>query len=276
VYVSDLVSGEAVLLELRVARLASRGLSFALDLLLQFFTLLIIFLILAAGGYGGFDDALSTAVTLVIIVAVMVGYPVMMETLSRGRTIGKIALGLRVVRTDGGPIRFRHALVRALAGFFVDFWAVGVFGAVAVIVSLSSKNSQRVGDMLAGTLVIRERVPTQHVPVVQMPPPLAGWASELHVSALPNDLALAVRQYLGRVHQLSPNAAATLGHNLAMDVSAHLGAPVPHGVPVWAYLAAVLAERRNREEGKLRNPVVQSTNESQWAAPQDPPFQAPS
>jgi uncharacterized RDD family membrane protein YckC len=281
VYVSDLVSGEAVVLELRVAKLASRGLAFALDVLLQFFALLIIFLILGASGYVGFDDALTGAITLTVLVVVMIGYPMLMETLSRGVTVGKLALGLRVVRTDGGPIRFRQALVRALSAFFVDFWALGLFGAVAVTVSLSSKNGQRVGDMLAGTLVIRERVPQQQVTVVQMPPPLAGWAAELHLSGLPNELALAVRQYLSRIHQLSPQAAAPLGWRLAVDVSTHLGTPIPPGVPVDAYLAAVLAERRTREEARLYQPQQQQPVapvddfDSKFESP-DSPFAPPS
>ncbi|MET0133410.1 MAG: RDD family protein [Kibdelosporangium sp.] len=251
---SDLVSGEAVLLELRVARLASRGLAFVLDVLIQGVTLLITFLVLGANDIGGFDDALGSAITLAVLVIVLIGYPAATETLTRGRTVGKLALGLRTVRTDGGPIRLRHALVRALAGFFVDFWGVGLFGAVAVIVSLSSRNGQRVGDLLAGTFVIRERVPAQRAAAVHMPGPLAAWAAEQRVSLLPNDLALAVRQYLGRLAELSPQAAAHLGHRLADEVSSRLGTPVPPGVPVDAYLAAVLAERRDREEARSRQP----------------------
>lgn len=270
---SDLVSGEAVVLELNVARVATRGLAMALDVLIQGLSLWITALILITGGVIGFDTALSTAVTLLAIVLIMVGYPVAMETFTRGRTVGKIAMGLRVVRTDGGPIRFRQALVRGLAGFFVDFWALGVLGAVAVIVSMASKKGQRVGDMLAGTLVIRERVPQQRVPYVMMPPPLAAWAADQQVSALPNELALAIRQYLGRLNELSPEAAASLGYQLATDVSNHLGAPIPPAVPPYAYLTAVLAERRNREMYQMQRPQ---------AAPQEPvddpfnPFAPPS
>jgi uncharacterized RDD family membrane protein YckC len=259
---SDLVSGEAVLLELRVAKLASRGLALALDVLIQVITLLLAFMVVVPSAVIGFDTALATTITLVVVVLVLVGYPAVSETLTRGRTIGKAALGLRVVRTDGGPIRFRHAIVRALAGFFVDFWGLGLLGAVAVIVSLSSKNGQRVGDLLAGTFVIRERVPEQQFGgPVHMPPPLAGWAATLPVSALPNDLALAIRQYLGRLHQLTHEAAASLGYKLASEVSAHLGAPVPPNVPIPAYLAAVLAERRNREEGRSYNLPPQPVEE---------------
>ena len=98
---------------------------------------------------------------------------------------------------------------------------------------------------------MRERVPEQqYVGPVYMPPPLAGWAATLPVSALPNDLAPATAKYLGRLHQLSHDAAASLGYRLAAEVSAHLGSPVPPNVPIPAYLAAVLAERRTREENR--------------------------
>jgi uncharacterized RDD family membrane protein YckC len=270
---SDLVSGEAVLLELRVARLASRGLALALDVLVQFLALLIVFLIVG----GGFDDALTAAITLGIVILVLIGYPAICETLTRGRTVGKVALGLRVVRSsDGGPIRFRHALVRALAGFFVDFWALGLFGVVAVVVSLSAKNGQRIGDLLAGTFVIRERVPPQRTVNVHMPPPLATWAARQQVSALPNDLALAMRQYLSRVHELTPQAAATLGHRLATEASAHLGTPIPPEVPIPAYLAAVLAERRAREESGSHGSRYHPPAPPALPPPDSGPFAPPS
>ncbi|GAB3874135.1 RDD family protein [Kibdelosporangium lantanae] len=282
--VSDLVSGEAVVLELRAATAASRGLAMALDVLIQAVSFYIVLLIMVSAGFAAFDGALETAVFLVLVVLFVVGYPVAMETFTRGRTVGKIALGLRAVRTDGGPIRFRQALVRGLAGFFVDFWALGVLGAVAVIVSVSSKQGQRVGDMLAGTLVIRERVPREHpAPPVHMPPPMAAWAAEQHVGNLPNDLALAVRQYLGRLYELNPNAAASLGHRLATEVSAHLGSPIPPGMPPYAYLSAVLAERRTREEFRLYQqqaplpaPPPPPPAPEERAVPTDGPFAPPS
>ena len=96
------------------------------------------------------EGSLALTLILVFLVLILVGYPVLLETLSRGRSLGKLAVGLRVVRVDGGPIRFRHALTRGLAGFVIDFWALGVFGAVAVVVSLCSSDGRRVGDFLGG------------------------------------------------------------------------------------------------------------------------------
>ncbi|KZB82432.1 RDD family protein [Amycolatopsis regifaucium] len=257
---SELVTGEAVVLDVRAAKLASRGLAMMIDVALQLIALFVAMLILSQVAAFG-DEALALTLFLVTLVLIMVGYPVLFETLSRGRTLGKMALGLRVVRTDGGPVRFRHALVRGLAGFFVDFWALGLLGVVAVVTSLLSPNGRRVGDYLAGTMVIRERMPAARTPYVGMPPELAYWASQLDLTRLPNDLALAVRQFLSRTSELRPEAVEALGYGLAQQVAAVIGAPVPPGVPSWAYLSAVLAERRRRDQAKLQHaplqPVVQ-------------------
>ncbi|MET8852540.1 RDD family protein [Amycolatopsis sp. NPDC004625] len=247
---SELVTGEAVVLGLRVAKLASRALAMGLDVLLQFAALIGLGMVLAFA-LPETDEGLFVALLLVCMVLVMVGYPVVFETLSRGRSLGKMAVGLRVVRVDGGPIRFRHALVRGLAGFVVDFWALGLFGAVAVVVSLCSSNGRRVGDFLAGTLVVRERVPASagHAAIV-MPPGLEGWAAQLDLTRLPDDLALASRQFLARFGELRPEASHALGWGLAQQVGNALGTPVPPDVPPWAFLAAVLAERRNRDHAR--------------------------
>jgi uncharacterized RDD family membrane protein YckC len=247
---SELVTGEAVVLDLRVAKLASRALAMALDVLVQFVLLLGSILVVTLAVPSG-DDALALTLVLVLLVLVMVGYPVLFETLSRGRSLGKLAVGLRVVRVDGGPIRFRHALTRGLAGFVVDFWALGLFGAVAVIVSLVSSDGRRVGDFLAGTLVVRERVPqSAGYPAIGMPPGLEGWAAQLDLTRLPDDLALASRQFLARFNELRPEASHALGWGLSQQVGNALGAAVPPGVPPWAFLAAVLAERRNRDHAR--------------------------
>lgn len=251
---SELVTGEAVVLDVRAAKLASRGLAMMLDVALQLIALIIAMLVLSQVAAFG-DEALALTLFLVTVVLIMVGYPVLSETLSRGRTLGKMALGLRVVRTDGGPVRFRHALVRGLAGFFIDFWALGMLGVVAVVTSLLSPNGRRVGDYLAGTLVIRERMPAARTPYVGMPPQLAYWASQLDLTRLSNDLALAVRQYLSRTSELRPEAVEALGYGLAHQVAEAIGAPVPPDVPSWAYLSAVLAERRRRDQAKLQPPV---------------------
>jgi uncharacterized RDD family membrane protein YckC len=242
--VSELVTGEAVALELRPARLPSRALAVLLDLVvavLAYFGVSIVLILTTAS----LDVAARTALSVAAFVLVLVGGPIAVETLSHGRSLGKLACGLRVVRDDGGPIRFRHALVRGAIGVVEILMT---FGVVACIASLVSERGRRLGDVFAGTLVVRERVPEARTAFVPPPPPwLAGRFSGLDLSAVPDGLWLAVRQYLTRMQQLDPQVGWAMAERLATDVAARTGAPVPQGVPPAAYLAAVVQERQARE-----------------------------
>lgn len=249
----QLVTGEAVALDLRPAALPSRIVAGLIDAVLQLALFFGIGAIADAAGATS-SDAANSALTIVVIVLVLIGYPVAFESLLRGRTPGKAALGLRVVRDDGGPIGFRQAFVRGLAGGFVERFGVTLFvGAFATM--LLSDRSKRIGDLLAGTVVLQERVAVRGGPVATMPPPLADWASQLDLSALTNELALSVRQFLARSTELTPQAREDLGGRLVRSVSAVITPPPPPGAPGWAVLSAVLAERRRREEARMGSPV---------------------
>jgi uncharacterized RDD family membrane protein YckC len=252
VRVERVVIGEAVELDVRTARLPSRSLAFALDLLIVAVLLVAVLLVMSAVG-ADVDPALAAAVSLTTTVGVFVGYPLLWETLTRGRSPGKYAMGLRVVRVDGGPIVFRHALARALAGFIVDFGLLSLFtGIIGIVTSASSARGQRIGDLLAGTVVVRERVPaTGRGGLPPVDPALAAWASGCELSRLPDDLALTVRQFLVRAPQLAGSVRWALADRLAADVVARVAPLPPPGVPAEAYLAAVLGERHRREVRRL-------------------------
>jgi uncharacterized RDD family membrane protein YckC len=277
--VSNLVTGEAVVLDLQLAKLPSRAVGFLLDALIQI--ALFVGLTALVGGLSGVGDtAMLAAISVAGVILIFIGLPTAVETLSRGRSLGKMAMGLRAVRDDGGPVTFRHALVRALGGFVADFWILGWVG-VGVFTSLASSRGKRVGDYLAGTVVVRERIPVHGGPVAQMPPQLAYWAAGLELSGLPDDLALAVRQYLSRLGDLAPDVRDNLGRRLAAEVAERIGQPVPDGAPPWVFLSAVLSERRNRELARLTNspahPAVTRNGSEPPPRPPDSdgPFAAP-
>ncbi|MGW6710552.1 RDD family protein [Streptomyces sp. NPDC054956] len=244
---SDLVTGDAVVLGLRPARLPSRALAILLDLTVYIAGYLIVSLGLAFS-IASLDGAAQAAVEVSAFVLILVGVPIAVETLSHGRSLGKLACGLRVVRDDGGPIRFRHALVR---GAFGVFELLMFFGSIACIASLFSARGRRLGDVFAGTLVIRERVPGARVMPVPPPPPwLAGRFGGLDLSAVPEGLWLAIRQYLTRMNQLDPQVGAEMAARLADDLVARTGAPPPVGVPAAAFLMAVVHERQSRDAAR--------------------------
>jgi uncharacterized RDD family membrane protein YckC len=135
------VTGDAVVLDVQIAQLPVRALSAMIDVIVVFIAYLI-GVLLWASTLSQFDNALSAAVLIIFTVLSMVGYPIAFETATRGRSLGKMALGLRVVSEDGGPERFRQALFRALAGV-IEIWIFA--GGPAVICSLLSPKGKRIG-----------------------------------------------------------------------------------------------------------------------------------
>ncbi|MBO0785746.1 MAG: RDD family protein [Actinobacteria bacterium] len=247
---AEVVTGEAVILEVPCARFPSRLLALAIDLAAQLVLLAILTGIIAAATFGPGNRASAAALLVTAFVLVAVGYPVIWETLSRGRSPGKLALGLRVVSDDGGPERFRQALVRGLAAA-VEIWALA--GSPALICSLMSARGKRLGDVFAGTFVIQQRLPARQARAAPpaVAPQLAGWAAGLELSGLTDQLAETARRYLGRLPELHPAARDELGQRIAAEVSARVSPPPPPGTPAPAYLTAVLAERSRREHARL-------------------------
>jgi uncharacterized RDD family membrane protein YckC len=239
----QVVTGEAVALELRLAGVGSRGIAALIDIVISTAVEIVLIVAVFVLGPGGNGAAIDTAL-IVVVVGCTLGYPVGFETLWRGRTPGKAWMGLRVVRDDGGPIRFRHAFVRGLVGVFIDKPGI-TQGLGALIPMLAGSRKKRLGDLAAGTVVLQERVPGRVDVQVAMPPQLAGWAASLDLSAFDDTLALRIRQFLGRAQQFTPHARTLHEHHLANEVVAKVGAPPPH-TPGWAVLCAVLAERRRR------------------------------
>ncbi|MFT9498747.1 RDD family protein [Mycobacteroides abscessus] len=216
-----------------------------------------------------FDAALIGALSIVYSVLALVGYPVIWEMATRGRSLGKMAMGLRVVSDDGGPERLRQAVIRALSAVVEIFMFMG---APAVIASLASTKGKRLGDIFAGTMVISERGPKLPPPPM-MPPQLAQWAQSLQLSGLTSDQADLARQFLNRAGQLAPHTRDQMLYQISTDVLASIAPPPPPGTPPQFMLAAVLAERHRRALAQMR-PDYPATPPPAPSAP--PPAPEPS
>ncbi len=243
-----MTTGEAVEVELPVAPVLLRCVSAAMDLVV-----LVVAMIVVGVIFGNLVEDVSMAVARTLLIVFMVllvlGIPIASETISRGKTLGKLILGLRVVRDDGGPISFRHAVVRGLVAWVEIYVTVGV---VALCAALLTSRSRRLGDLAAGTYVINERQ-TMRLPVpLTMPNELAGWAQSADIAALPDPLALAVRQFLVRAPSLTPRSRHALGIDLANRVSRYVSPQPPTGHHPETFLAAVLADRRRRDGERLQ------------------------
>jgi len=243
----DLVTGEAVALDLPPASIGLRILAGLLDLVIVQ-TLGYVVMLLAAVISAGLDDAMSAGITVLLIVAALVGYPTTMLTLTRGKTVGKLAAGLRTVRDDAGPITFRHALTRTLVGVVE---VVLLWGLPAVVAAVINPRGKRLGDMAAGTYVVRERTRAALPPPVPMPPHLAAWAAGADIGTLPDRLAGEVRLFLPAAFTMDPQARAEIGRALLDEVLTFVSPPPPPGNHPEYVLAAVVADRRRRDLDRL-------------------------
>ncbi len=240
---SGLVTGDGVVLDLPVARVPTRMLAYLIDITVEVAVAAALGLTAVFLGVGDLSASAVGAVVIAGAAVVFLGYPVAFDTLNRGRTLGKMALGLRTVRDDGGAVSFGQALVRGIAGL-VDFpataWSGGLVSAVL------SDRDKRIGDRLAGTFVVRERAPRRpRRDPVAPPASLTPWTARSDLVGLDDALASRVRSYLDRRPKLSPEADERLGRQLADAVAARV-TPPPPGTPPADYLAAVLAGCRHR------------------------------
>ena len=245
--VGPIITGEAVVLELRPASFAARALGLVIDVVVHVVLLVLIMIGLSAAGRD-LDPAAARALGLTAVVFCLVVVPVAVETLSRGRSLGKLATGLRVVREDGGAIRFRHAVIRGLTGFLEIYLT---FGGLALAVALFNDKSRRLGDLLGGTYAVRSRVPAEQAIRVFVPPHLQSWAAAADIGRIPDATARRAAQFIRHAGRMAPLSRAGMAASIAAELSAHVAPAPPPGTGPDDFLAAVVAERRNREFTRL-------------------------
>ncbi|MHA7277315.1 RDD family protein [Arthrobacter sp. HLT1-21] len=245
---SSVVTGEAVVLELRPASFGARSISLLIDIVAQ--AILVLAIILAVSGTlaGPLDPALSQALVLILLILVVLVVPVTVETLTRGKSLGRLVMGLRIVRDDGGAIRFRHAFIRGMLGVLEIYLLVG---SLAFLVAVFNERSKRLGDLLAGTYSMHERVVEKPRTLAVAPPHLAPWLETADLLQLPDSLARRVAAFIGQAPRLTTVARATLATELATEVSAFVAPAPPPGTHPEDFLNAVLARRRERDLGRL-------------------------
>ncbi|WP_323960842.1 RDD family protein [Arthrobacter sp. JZ12] len=245
---SSVITGEAVVLELRPASFGARAVSLLIDVIAQ--VVVIIGIIVAVGQTlgGSFDPALTQALVIVLLVLVLVIIPVTVETVTRGKSLGRLVMGLRIVRDDGGSIRFRHAFMRGMVGVLEIYF---LLGSLAFLVAVFNERSKRLGDLLAGTYSMHERVVVKRRIQAQVPPSLREWVSTADIAQLPDPLARRIAQFIGQSGRLTPSARATLAVELATEASAFVFPVPPPGTLPEDFLNAVVAQRRDRDYERL-------------------------
>lgn len=247
---TGIVTPEAVLLEFETAGVASRTIAELLDVGVQFASLLLLTMVVAftAGALGAeLGGAVAIIALLIGSFLALVGYPAVMETFWNGRTLGKAAMGLRVVTREGAPERFRHAAIRSMIGLVEIYVFLGV---PAVISILTSRRDQRLGDHVAGTIVLRQRAARRAAPPVAFSVPW-NWESyvqSLDVSPITDEQYGVVRAVLLRCGELHPDARWQVTTEVATMVAGRMRIPVPVQVPPELFLTSVATAYQRRAQ----------------------------
>ena len=250
---SGLVTPEAVVLGLPIASVGSRAVGLLVDGLLQGLGMLVLGFAAGAVGTSGLGWV-GVSMFLLAVFALLFGYPVAFETFWRGRTPGKALMGLRVVTVEAAPVGLRHAAIRAALGL-LDFWASS--GGVAVVSALFTRRAQRLGDLAAGTVVIREGRGRRQVAALTFEPPPGAedYARQLDVSGLDESDYLAVRSVLVRARTLGAAASEPLAVEALRVLTPRIVPAPPPGMPALAVLTCVAAAHQQRHRHRARPDV---------------------
>jgi uncharacterized RDD family membrane protein YckC len=237
---------EGVQLALPLAGIGSRFMAVGLDYLVCAIVYLVVVLATLAlvGG---------TAATILLVTAVLainVGYFTLFEVFGGGRTLGKRATGLRVVTDGGGQVGLRASLIRNI----LRLLELALLYTPALVSILATRNNQRLGDLAAGTLVVRDTKPQPVVVNAGAPDVSPERYANWDVTGVGEEEAGAVRSFLERRNQLRPGARRALAEQLAGRLRP-LVAGSQHGLGDEAFLEHLAAAkargrmRENRENG---------------------------
>jgi uncharacterized RDD family membrane protein YckC len=231
---------EGVQLALPLAGIGSRFMAGALDYLIGgiAYTIAILATLALGGGLA------ATIVSVTAVLAINVGYFVLFEVFGGGRTLGKRATGLRVVTDGGGQVGLRASLIRNI----IRLVELSLAYLPALVSVLATKNNQRLGDLAAGTLVVRD---TKLAPVAPdaAPPVSPERFASWDVTGIGDEEAGAVRSFLERRDQLRPGARRALAEQLAGRLRP-LVAGAQHGLGDEAFLEHLAAAKAR---GRMRD-----------------------
>lgn len=247
----SVVTGEAVTLDLPSASLITRGGSLLLDLLTYWIVFLGAVFLSGSVVMVGLDAAMQAAVSLGLMVLCLVVAPITVETLTRGRSVGKLVFGLRTVRDDGGGIRLRHAVIRGLVGFGEIYLTLGL---LPLVTAMFTQRSKRLGDVMAGTYAVRMRHPQVDAMMLPVPPTMAAWAQIADIGRVPQEQATRTARLLRTLEsggrKVNTEAVTIAANRIADQMLPHVS-PAPPTSSSVEFLSAVMAERRNRDYQRL-------------------------
>jgi uncharacterized RDD family membrane protein YckC len=235
---SMIITPDAVALDLEVAGVPARAFARLIDTVAQ--VLLLIALFLPLGATTELEGTAAIILGALAAFGVIFVAPAASEVLWQGKTPGKAALGVAVTTVEGGRVGVRHAAARSMLAV-VDLYVTT--GLVAIVVAGTSRRGQRLGDLVAGTLVVRRPRGFTADRAVRFHPPqgLAGFASTLPVERLDAAEHLLVRDLLLRADGLDPAARRALVDGAVSLVEHRMGVQRPPRLDAESFLVCVVA-----------------------------------
>lgn len=244
------VTGEAIALLVQPASLFLRVISGAIDIAASIVGIVLtIEVVMLFMFYGPKDElplanmAQVSAFGASVTAFWVFFFPLLVETLTKGRSLGKYVAGTRVVRDDGGPITFRHAFIRALLGI-AEFWIT--VGSVAILTASFNRRSKRMGDFFAGTYVIAEPAVTRRQPLL-LAPELTQWAALARVSEIDGAFSVMARRFLQNADKMHPGSRRQAALQIASELEPSVYPPPPPNTDPERFIATVLVLRRDLE-----------------------------
>ena len=260
----SIVTPEAVAVRVDIAELGSRVGAAVIDVLILGAVLLAIQVLVGVAGILGLlglAGGLGAAFYVGFLLLLVFGYHPFFEEIWNGLTPGKRAFGLRVIETDGQPVGLGPVLLR---NFFrpIDIAVV----AIGLFLILFTRRRQRLGDLVAGTIVVRQPKMAQPSPVALGIRPDAD-LPPLDTTLLTEEEYGLIRSFLERRWQLDPGARMALGNQLGNLAWAKVPGAAAYvwGPEVLLEAVLVTVQRRSREAEARR-----------WSAPGPSPFENPS
>ena len=265
-----MVTPEAVRLDFADAGIGSRGVALMIDAIIVFVTLILISV--GAGAAFGLTQVpgwVAVSTVLVLNFLVLFGYPIVCEVAFGGRSTGKMALGLRVVTREGAPVGFRHAAIRS-AFMLVDFMLT--LGAGAVISAALTRRSQRLGDLVAGTVVLRQRYAAgaPRIATFNVPEGAHAYAATISPTVLDPATYERIRAFLLRLPELRDDARRSVAVSLARPLLAATPPPPDDMDPV-TYLRVLASVYQGGHAG----PPVTVGSTGRQAPQREPPAPGP-
>jgi uncharacterized RDD family membrane protein YckC len=201
-----------VVLRYDLAGAGNRGFAAVLDFLFASTIAFTAYVLLAwAGAFNTTNFFVLGGLTLILTLVLIWAYFILLEWLWNGQTLGKRAFRLRVINEDGSPARFTAVLIRNLLRL-VDFLPA-LYGLGVLVIVLSPK-SQRLGDLAAGTYVVRAPRPQVDWFSLRTVTPLGAGATA-ETRRMPGEAQRLVREFVARESQLAPTERARIAALIA-------------------------------------------------------------